>query len=249
MAKLYILKARSNTALIRVLVKIILIFMAIKLAAGFSPNYYMLSINEQKVEFAKTISKLTKNANTQTLQKRAFALNYLKQIYQKSFRDIDVSNLKRLVSIQKEYKISNLFDESEYKLKLDSVPVSLAIAQATIESGWGKSRFAKEANNLFGHWTWGGKGLVPLNRDEDKMHKIKIFNSLDDSVNAYALNLNSHPAYAQFRDMRAIYREKGLIYDGLEAAKTMENYSQMGKTYVKQLEKTIKLYDLTKFDF
>ncbi len=81
------------------------------------------------------------------------------------------------------------------------------------------------------------------------MHKIKIFNSLDDSVNAYALNLNSHPAYAQFRDMRAIYREKGLIYDGLEAAKTMENYSQMGKTYVKQLEKTIKLYDLTKFDF
>ncbi|WP_231854845.1 hypothetical protein [Campylobacter fetus] len=54
--------------MIRVLVKIILIFMAVKLAAGFSPNYYMLSINEQKVEFAKTISKLTKNANTQTLQ-------------------------------------------------------------------------------------------------------------------------------------------------------------------------------------
>ncbi|TWO20715.1 mannosyl-glycoprotein endo-beta-N-acetylglucosamidase [Campylobacter hyointestinalis] len=191
---------------------------------------------------------MVQDANQNTLRSREFALNYLNLIYEKSFRDLNLSNLDRLFSIAKTYKIQKIFDPSEYISKLDVIPVSLAIAQAAVESGWGKSRFAKEANNLYGHWTWGGKGLVPLNRDENKTHKIKIFNSPNDAVDAYVLNLNSHPAYTKFRENRLKFHQNELIYTGLDAAKTMESYSAMGKIYVKQLEKTIMLYDLTKFD-
>ena len=34
------------------------------------------------------------------------------------------------------------------------IPNELIIAQAVIETGWGKSRFANEGNNLFGIRTW-----------------------------------------------------------------------------------------------
>ncbi|WP_258522023.1 glucosaminidase domain-containing protein [Campylobacter hyointestinalis] len=234
--------------MIRRFIKFFLILLALPLFGGLEEYYYKLSIKEQKIEFPKLINEMVQDANQNTLRSREFALNYLNLIYEKSFRDLNLSNLDRLFSIAKTYKIQKIFDPSEYISKLDVIPVSLAIAQAAVESGWGKSRFAKEANNLYGHWTWGGKGLVPLNRDENKTHKIKIFNSPNDAVDAYVLNLNSHPAYTKFRENRLKFHQNELIYTGLDAAKTMEPYSAMGKIYVKQLEKTIRLYDLTKFD-
>lgn len=234
--------------MIRRFIKFLLILVACELFGGLEQSYYKLSIKEQKEEFPKIISQMVQDSNQNTLRSREFALNYLNLIYKKSFRDLDLSNLDKLLSIAKTYKIQKIFDPNEYISKLDAIPVSLAIAQAAVESGWGKSRFAKEANNFYGHLTWGGKGLVPLNRDENKTHKIKIFDSPSAAVDAYVLNLNSHPAYSKFREIRLKFRKDDLIYTGLDAAKTMESYSQMGEIYVKQLEKTIKLYDLTKFD-
>jgi Bax protein len=84
--------------------------------------------------------------------------------------------------------------------RIDIVPTSLALAQAAEESGWGASRFAREGNAMFGQWARAtSKGLVPLKRDEGKSHKVQTFETLIDSVRAYALNLNSHRAYKGFR--------------------------------------------------
>ena len=58
---------------------------------------------------------------------------------------------------------------------MDIIPVSLAIAQAAIESGWGTSRFALEGNALFGQWTWGKKGIEPNDKDANK--KFKLLNA------------------------------------------------------------------------
>ena len=49
-------------------------------------------------------------------------------------------------------------DLSTLKVRMDEIPVSLAIAQAAKETGWGTSRFAQEGNALFGQWTWSGEG-------------------------------------------------------------------------------------------
>ena len=58
---------------------------------------------------------------------------------------------------------------------MDEVPVSMAIAQAAKETGWGTSRFAQEGNALFGQWTWSGEGIKPAKADSNATHKIMKF--------------------------------------------------------------------------
>jgi len=77
----------------------------------------------------------------------------------------------------KEYKIEDR-DLSKLKMRMDIIPVSIAIAQAANESGWGTSRFALEGNALFGQWTWSKKGISPKNKDPNKSHKILQFQIL-----------------------------------------------------------------------
>jgi Uncharacterized FlgJ-related protein len=76
-------------------------------------------------------------------------------------------------------------DLSSLKVRMDEIPVSLAIAQAAKETGWGTSRFALKGNALFGQWTWSGEGLKPKNADKGKDHKVMKFNSLQGSVRAF----------------------------------------------------------------
>ena len=53
-------------------------------------------------------------------------------------------------------------------MRMDIIPVSIALAQAANETGWGTSRFALEGNALFGQWTWSKKGITPKNKDPDQ---------------------------------------------------------------------------------
>ena len=53
----------------------------------------------------------------------------------------------------KQYGVVNR-DLATLKIRMDEVPVSLAIAQAAKETGWGTSRFAQEGNALFGVDVW-----------------------------------------------------------------------------------------------
>ena len=98
----------------------------------------------------------------------------------------------------KEYKIEDK-DLSKLKMRMDIIPVSLAIAQAANESGWGTSRFALEGNALFGQWTWSKKGIKPADQDVNSSHKVLQFQILKASVRAYKNNLNTHNAYKEFR--------------------------------------------------
>ena len=86
-------------------------------------------------------------------------------------------------------------------MRMDIIPVSIALAQAAKESGWGTSRFALEGNA-----TWSvdldGQGIAPLKRDGDKSHKILRFPILRASVKAYKNNLNTHKSYYKFREKR-----------------------------------------------
>jgi Bax protein len=130
---------------------------------------------------------------------------------------------------------------------MDIIPASLALAQAAKESGWGTSRFALEGNAIFGQWTWNGKGIAPLDRDNDKKHKILKFPILRASVKAYQNNLNTHKSYLKFREKRSELREKNKIIAGLALTNTLNNYAQTGSTYTKILNKIINQNRL--FDF
>jgi len=147
----------------------------------------------------------------------------------------------------KEYKIED-HDVAKLKMRMDNIPVSIALAQAANESGWGTSRFALEGNALFGQWTWSKKGLSPKNKDPNQSHKILQFQILKASVTAYKNNLNTHNAYKEFREVRAQLRQEGKQITGLDLTKYIKNYASIGEKYVVIIEAIIVNNSLTDFD-
>ena len=147
----------------------------------------------------------------------------------------------------KEYKVEDQ-DLSKLKMRMDIIPVSIALAQAANESGWGTSRFALEGNALFGQWTYSKKGLSPKKKDPKKTHKVLQFQILKASVRAYKNNLNTHNAYREFREVRAQLREDGNQIIGLKLTKYLKSYAADGEKYVVILESIINKNSLTDFD-
>jgi len=147
----------------------------------------------------------------------------------------------------KEYKIEDQ-DLSKLKMRMDTIPVSIALAQAANETGWGTSRFALEGNALFGQWTWSKKGITPKNKDPNQSHKILQFQILKASVRAYKNNLNTHNAYKEFREVRAKLRQSGTKVTGLALIKYLKNYSEIGIKYTEIIEGIIVKNSLTDFD-
>ena len=139
-------------------------------------------------------------------------------------------------------------DLSTLKIRMDEVPVSLALAQAAKETGWGTSRFAQEGNALFGQWTWSGEGLKPKDADKNEGHKVMKFNVLQASVRAYQRNLNTHSSYKEFRKERAKLRDKGLPLNSIILSKFLDEYAETGNQYVEVLKKIIKQNNLEDFD-
>jgi len=131
---------------------------------------------------------------------------------------------------------------------MDEIPVSLAIAQAAKETGWGTSRFALEGNALFGQWTYSGEGIKPANSDSDSSHKVMKFKVLQASVRAYQRNLNTHSSYKGFREARAIQRDNYGELNSLELVRFLDKYAETGDEYTEILIKIIKQNSLNDFD-
>ncbi len=147
----------------------------------------------------------------------------------------------------REYKVKNS-DIAELNKRMDIIPVSIALAQAAKESGWGTSRFALEGNAIFGQWTWTGQGIEPLNKGKNEGHKILRFPILRASVKAYKNNLNTHKGYSEFREKRYSIRKRNKAIKGLDLTDTLNRYAQTGKKYTDILEQIIKQNDLSDFE-
>ena len=152
--------------------------------------------------------------------------------------------------IEKKYKQYGVpsKDLTVLKIRMDEIPVSLAIAQAAKETGWGTSRFAQEGNALFGQWTWSGEGLKPKDSEKNEGHKVMKFNVLQASVRAYQRNLNTHSSYKDFRQERARLRDSGKPLDSIILSEFLDEYAETGDEYVEVLKKIIKQNNLQDFD-
>jgi Bax protein len=198
------------------------------------------STKEKKEIFIKIVLPLILRENEEIISDRKKLFRILGKI--KNTR----AEKKWLKFKLKQYRVKNS-DLSELKIRMDIIPVSLAIAQAAKETGWGTSRFALEGNALFGQWTYAADGLKPedaINGD----HKVMRFNILQASVRAYKRNLNSHRVYKNFRSERAKLRERGEKINSLKLVKYLDKYAETGKLYTQILEKIIKQNSLMDFD-
>ena len=168
------------------------------------------------------------------------------------FTIINKSNNSNLEKkwLEKKYKQYGVKsgDLSSLKIRMDEIPVSLAIAQAAKETGWGTSRFALEGNALFGQWTWSGEGLKPKEAKEGENHKVMKFNILQASVRAYQRNINTHSTYKDFRKARAKLRDNNKPLDSIELSKYLNKYAETGNQYVEVLQKIIRQNKLQDFD-
>jgi len=147
----------------------------------------------------------------------------------------------------KQYGVVNK-DLATLKIRMDEIPVSLAIAQAAKETGWGSSRFAQEGNALFGQWTYSGEGIKPAGSDVGDTHKVMKFKILKASVRAYKRNLNTHKSYKKFRKVRAIQRDVYGSLNSLELVRYLDQYAETGEEYTKILKQIIEQNKLTDFD-
>ena len=198
------------------------------------------STKEKKEIFIKIVLPLILRENEEIISDRKKLFRILGKI--KNTR----AEKKWLKFKLKQYQIKNS-DLSELKIRMDIIPVSLAIAQAAKETGWGTSRFALEGNALFGQWTYSEDGLKPANNITGD-HKVMRFNILQASVRAYKRNLNSHRVYKNFRSERAKLRERGEKINSLKLVKYLDKYAETGKLYTQILEKIIKQNSLMDFD-
>lgn len=136
----------------------------------------------------------------------------------------------------------------QLEMRVDAVPVSLALAQAALESAYGTSRFAVEGNALYGQWSY-AQGMVPgAQRAHLGDYRVAAFLSPLASVAAYAANLNTHPAYRGFRALRARLRGQGAPLDGLALADTLGLYAEEGRRYIESVRLIIRVNGLTRLD-
>ena len=137
----------------------------------------------------------------------------------------------------------------ELNKRIGQIPESLALAQAAKESGWGTSRFSKQANNLFGQWCFTeGCGSIPARRSKGMTHEIQKFDSVGDAIEAYVHNLNTHRAYGTLREKRYNLLKEGKSPSGSDLAITLTEYSERGAVYGQEVASLIRYNKLEEYD-
>lgn len=206
--------------------------------------------SEGKEKFLNYLYPIIVSQNEQILKQR-FALKKLRVKFGKDA--LSDAELEWLASLSKHYgarHIDTLSDRVFAKLlnRVDYIPPDLALAQAALESAWGTSRFAIEANNYFGQWCYTkGCGLVPSTRSKNNKHQVKKFDSVDEAIYSYLNNLNSGSAYIDFRLLRQKMRSSNRNYVGIELATGLTLYSQEKEAYSRKVARLIRYNKLDNF--
>jgi Bax protein len=185
------------------------------------------SIKQDKVEFDQLYSSFEKNNSLSDAQWQ------------------DIFELAKKYRMGDDALSKNTELLEELKLRIHPLPTSLVLAQAANESAWGRSRFAKQGNNLFGQWCFkSGCGIVPKSRPEGETYEVAFFNSPKASIKSYMMNLNTFSAYEELREKRQQLIASGKRVTGKALAEGLLNYSTRREEYVKEIQAMIRQNNL-----
>ncbi len=152
------------------------------------------------------------------------------------------TNKERIAILKKKYRANS---DKELLEALKPHPISIVLAQASMESAWATSRFFVEANNIFGMWSANkNEPRIPANiqRDGNKTIWLRKFNSIEDSVKAYYLLVGKGTAFKEFRKLRVETKNP------YELVKKLDKYSEIGDKYGEELSQIIKHNKLERYD-
>ncbi|MCZ6889786.1 MAG: glucosaminidase domain-containing protein [Gammaproteobacteria bacterium] len=214
-----------------------------KPGSGPLPNFADLESQARKAAFFDYLLPIVEDRNAEIQRTRDWVLQVLDA---ETMNWLDAWRWRRLAG---EYRVS--LDQSDVQVasalrrRVDRIPASLILAQAAKESGWGRSRFARVGNAVFGERCFeAGCGIVPQGRAAGARHEVRSFDSVADSVESYLLNLNSHERYAELRRERERLSDQGLAVRGSALAPFMTFYSERGEAYVDDILALISYNDL-----
>jgi Bax protein len=207
---------------------------------GALPNFQEIEhVPVRKRRFFDYLTPLIHETNAQILAERKRLLTIRRDW--ESGRGISAADRRFVSRLARAYRLDanpsyrGVLDD--LLKRVDVIPRSLVLAQAAKESGWGSSRFARQANNLFGQWCFErGCGLVPRSRPAGATHEVRKFTSVRASVRSYVHNLNTHPSYQRMRELRAALRSSEAPLCGVRLAEGLERYSARGSDYVREVQ-------------
>ena len=212
---------------------------------GMPPEYYEIrDVEESKRAFVEYLLPIIKEENRKIEEERSF----VQILFHKSYFEWSRLEVLKLTKLAEKYNIRSIYNQDAFIRRIAPIPISLVLAQAAVESGWGRSRFVRDANNVFGHWTFGKLGIAPKEREPGKRHKLKLFKNINESVATYMLNLNRNHAYREFRTARWLHMREGEDFQGFVAAEKMHRYSEIGDAYVRMIKSLIEENDWHRYD-
>lgn len=203
-------------------------------------------VEQRKRAFIRTVLPLILKANEEVRDERRKLIAIEEQI--SAGREIPDVSQRWLDNLAEKYRTSPN-DFVSLLRRVDTVSPTVALAQSIEESGWGRSRFTRLGNALYGQRVWSkGAGFVPEERADGEKFEVRAFDSLLDSVRSYVVNLNRHHAYEDYRAARSKMRaqETSLRWEAL--ATTLINYSERREAYVETLAGLIRSNRLDQFE-
>jgi Bax protein len=211
----------------------------------FPDDLHRITTTQQKKNlFFSSILPMAMLANEEISQQRA-TLDAIFQNFDQ-METISTQQKKEIDEITARYRVkkdplTNASARAMLFRRVDTIPESLVLAQAANESGWGTSRFSRQANNIFGEWTFTpGQGIVPENRPEGEIYEVRRFPSLYQSVRSYMRNINTHRAYTSLRKKREELRRSSLDVSGVKLSLELDNYSTRRQAYSREIQALIK---------
>lgn len=184
--------------------------------------------------FVQALLPMILDANHAILAERTYMSRLKDRVDQNLALTFDEETWVR--NLGQQYKVTHKHLPTLLKMllkRVDVVPISLALAQAIEESGWGTSSAARIKNSTFGVTLASG---------------VKRYDNLYINVRRYIHNLNSNPAYADMRQIRYEMRERGERLCSEKMVHGLHRYSELRHVYTSKIQRIIRQYDLKKYD-
>ena len=195
-----------------------------------TPKIPTISVQEKKANFKAAIVPAVNKVYTDLMEQ-----------YLEIEKDLQAGNGDNYAKLQQQYRATN---NDELLMALKPHPQSIAIAQAALESSWATSRFFREANNVFGVWSFSADEprIAAGKKRGDKTIWIKKYSSVEDSVRDYYRTLARGGAFKEFRQL------KMETNDPFKLVKKLDRYSELGAKYGEELTAIIKFNKFDDYD-
>jgi len=190
-----------------------------------------MTVQEKKERFKKLLLPAVTEAYNNLNRRYLEVAQELKQERQSA----------RINQLKQEYKAAS---DQELLAALKPHPISIALAQAAIESAWGTSRFFREANNVFGVWSFDPNEprIAAGQKRGDKTIWVKRYKNVTASVLDYYRVIAKGNAFTAFRTLRLNSNDPFMLVTKLD------RYSERGGEYGKELTAMIRFNKFTTYD-